>query len=131
MNKHKSLLLLLSYQWRSNSSYFVHPTVYISIKNLLLKIQWYRLLTETQEFLISEAANPKMYLRIGVLKICSKFTGEHTCRSPISINLQSNLIETALRHECSPVNCCIFSEHLFLGTPLCGCFCYLWLIIIN
>ena len=63
----------------------------------------------------------------------------------------SNFIEITLRHECFPVNCCIFleppflrtpatllkspfdmgvllyiccmfSEHLFLGTPLDGCF---------
>ena len=31
------------------------------------------------------------------LKICSKFTGEHPCRSAISI-------EIALRHGCPPVN---------------------------
>ena len=33
-----------------------------------------------------------------------------------------NFIEITLRHWCSPVNCCIFSEHLFLVTPLGGCF---------
>ena len=32
-----------------------------------------------------------------------------------------SFIEIALRHGCSPVNCCIFSEHLFLGTPLGDC----------
>ena len=37
----------------------------------------------------------------GVLKICSKFTGVHSCRSMI---------------------CCIFSEHLFLRTVLERCF---------
>ena len=30
----------------------------------------------------------------GVLKIYSKFTGEHPCRSVISIKLQSNFIES-------------------------------------
>ena len=45
-----------------------------------------------------------MFLGKGVLKICSKFTGEHPCRSAISIKLQSNFIEIALWHECSPVN---------------------------
>ena len=39
-----------------------------------------------------------------VLKICSKFTGEHPCRSVISIKLQSNFIEIPLWHACSPVN---------------------------
>ena len=45
-----------------------------------------------------------MFLRKGFLKICSKFTGEHPCRSAISIKLQSNFNEIALRHGCSPVN---------------------------
>ena len=40
----------------------------------------------------------------GVLKICSKFIGEHPYQSVISINLQSNFIEIVLRHGCSPVN---------------------------
>ena len=39
-----------------------------------------------------------------VLKICSKFTEEHPCRSTISLKFQSNCIEITLRHECSPVN---------------------------
>ena len=33
-----------------------------------------------------------------------KFTGEHPCQNAISIKLQSNFIETTLRHGCSPVN---------------------------
>ena len=32
---------------------------------------------------------PEELLRNDVLKICSKFTGEHPCRSAISIKLQS------------------------------------------
>ena len=40
----------------------------------------------------------------GVLKTCSKFTGEQTYRSVISINLLCNFIEITLRHGCSPVN---------------------------
>ena len=42
-----------------------------------------------------------MFLGKGVLKICSKCTGQQPCRSAIWINL---LIEIALRHGCSPVN---------------------------
>ena len=34
----------------------------------------------------------------------SKFSGEHPCRSAISIKLFYNCIEIALRHGCSPVN---------------------------
>ena len=48
--------------------------------------------------------HPEVFWRKGVLKICSKFTGEPTCRSAISIKLLSNFIEIALRHGCSPVN---------------------------
>ena len=42
-----------------------------------------------------------MFLRKDVLKMCSKFTGDHPCRSAISIKL---LIEIALRHGYSPEN---------------------------
>ena len=45
-----------------------------------------------------------MFLREGVLKICIKFTGEHSCRSATSIKLQSNFIEITLRRVCSHVN---------------------------
>ena len=42
-------------------------------------------------------------LRKSVLKLCSKFTREHPCRSVISILLLRNFIEITLRHWCSPV----------------------------
>ena len=45
-----------------------------------------------------------MFLGKAVLKICSKFTGEHPRRSVISIKLPSSFIEITLRHRCSPVN---------------------------
>ena len=45
------------------------------------------------------SSHPEVFLEKGVLKICSKFTGEHPCQSAISIN-----IDIALRHGCSPVN---------------------------
>ena len=60
-----------------------------------------------------------MCLVKGVLKIFSKFTGEHPCRSVISIKLLSNFIEVTLRHRYSPVNLL----HIFIGTPMEGCFC--------
>ena len=51
------------------------------------------------------SSRSEVFLGKAVLKICSKFTGEHPCRSAISIKLQkSNFIEIALRHGCSPVN---------------------------
>ena len=45
-----------------------------------------------------------MFFEKGVLKICSKFTGEHPCRSVISIKLLCNFIEIILLHGFCPVN---------------------------
>ena len=47
---------------------------------------------------------PEVLLGKGLLKICSKFTGEHPCRSMTSIKLLCNFIEIVLRHGFSPVN---------------------------
>ena len=58
----------------------------------------------------------EVFQRKSVLKICSKFTGKHPCRSAISIKLQSNFIEIALRHGCSPVNLLYIFRTPFLWT---------------
>ena len=50
------------------------------------------------------SSRPEVFLGKGVLKICSKVTGEHLCRSVILIKLLWNFIEITLRHWCSPVN---------------------------
>ena len=50
------------------------------------------------------SSHPEVFLVKGVLKICSKFTGEHPCQSVISIKLLCNFIEITLRQECSSVN---------------------------
>ena len=50
------------------------------------------------------SSHQEVFLGKGVLKTCSKFTGEHPCWSAISIKFQSNFIEIALRHGFSPVN---------------------------
>ena len=55
-----------------------------------------------------------LFLRKGVLKIYSKFTGEHPCPSVISI--------IAFWHDVLLQICCIFSEHFFLTTQLGSCF---------
>ena len=52
----------------------------------------------------SRSSCPQEFLRKGVLRICSKFTGQRPCRSVISIKLQNNFIEMILWHGCSPVN---------------------------
>ena len=53
---------------------------------------------------VYRTSHPEVLLVKGVLKICSKFTGEHPCRSGISIKLQSNFIEITIGHGCSAVN---------------------------
>ena len=45
-----------------------------------------------------------MFAEKGVLKICGKYTGEHSCQTVISIKLQSSFIEITLRLGYSPVN---------------------------
>ena len=50
------------------------------------------------------SSRPEVFLRKGILKICSKFIGEHPCRSAILLKITSNFIEIALRHGVSPVN---------------------------
>ena len=54
--------------------------------------------------LIFRSSHREVFLGKGVLKICSKFTGEHSCRSVISIKLLYNFIEITLRHGFPPVN---------------------------
>ena len=49
-----------------------------------------------------EAALQRCFLGKAVLKICSRFTGEHPWKNAILIKLHSNFIEIALRHRCSP-----------------------------
>ena len=49
------------------------------------------------------SSHPDVFFEEGVLKICSKFTGEHPCRSAISKKLLCKFFEIALRHGCSPV----------------------------
>ena len=81
--------------------------------NLLNEIEIKRyLLPSLREILILKqllpiscrSSHPELFLGKGVLKICSKFKGEHPCRSAISIKLQSNFTEITLRYGCSPVN---------------------------
>ena len=57
-----------------------------------------------QTSITNRSSHTEVYLGKDVLKICSKFIGEHPCRNPISIKLHSNFIENKLRHGCLPVN---------------------------
>ena len=44
-----------------------------------------------------------VFLGKAVLKLCTKFTGEHPCQNLISIKSQINFIEIALQHGSSSV----------------------------
>ena len=90
-----------------------------SISILNIPTYWFYFLSL---FRRQRSSRPEVFLGKVVLEICSKFTGEHPCRSAISIKLQSNFIEITLQHGCFPVICYIFPEHLFLRIPLDGCF---------
>ena len=72
-------------------------------------------------------SRPELFLVKGVLKIYSKFTGEHPCRSATSTKLKSNLIEIPLRHGCSTVNVLHISRTPFprnnSGCQLLNIFC--------
>ena len=61
-------------------------------------------ITWVDQFKIYNQPSTGVLTKKGVLKIRSKFTGEHSCRSTISIKLQSNFIEIALRYGCYVVN---------------------------
>ena len=64
-----------------------------------------------------QSSRPEVFLRKGVLKIHSKFTGERPCQSAISVKLQSNFIEITLRYGCSPVHLLyIFRAHFSRNT---------------
>ena len=65
----------------------------------MLRCRWWDFLCQS-----SGSSHPQLFLRKDVLKICSKFTGEHTSGSMISRQLLRNLIEMALWHGCSLVN---------------------------
>ena len=48
--------------------------------------------------ILFRSSPPEMFLGKGVLKICSKFTGEHPRLSMISIKLLCNLLKVAFQH---------------------------------
>ena len=63
----------------------------------------------------SASSHPEVFLRKGALKICTKFTGEHPCRSAILIKLHSNFLKMAPRHGWYPVNLLHIFRALFLN----------------
>ena len=76
------------------------PGFWISISRIS-KTRICKLIYNSTHF---RSSHLEVFLGKGVLKIWSKFTGEHLCQSVNSIKLQSNFIEITLRYGCSPVN---------------------------
>ena len=74
------------------------------VQNTFFYFFLYRLLLLVSYFCLSRRSYLEVFLAKGVLKIYSKLTGEHPCRSSISIKLQSNFTEITLRLECFPVH---------------------------
>ena len=77
--------------------------------SLIISTSFSNKISKTRDFYrkpspISRNSHPEVFLRKGVLKICSKFTRGHTFRSAISIKLICNCIKIALQHGCPPVN---------------------------
>ena len=75
----------------------------------LVRVHMSQYIDQTELYMIGyftqdRGSRPEVFLGKGVLKICSKFTEEHSCRSAISMKMQSSFIEIALRHGCSSVN---------------------------
>ena len=65
----------------------------------LLQLYYHRFKTE-ENFKKWQKQPPRGVLRKAVLKICSKFTGEHPCRSEISIKLFCKLEEKRRHWVC-------------------------------
>ena len=80
---------------------------------------------------ISRNSHPEVFLEKGVLKICSKFTGEHPCQSVISIKLLCNFIEITLRHGCSPVNSMHIFRTPFLKNPSGRLLLHIWHYLVS
>ena len=92
---------------------FFHITVII-LENDEEKLNTYRYSYEKFKLLFSgKHSHPKVFLD---LKICYKFTGEHPCRSAISINCFATL-QITLWHGCCLVNLLhVFRTALHINT---------------
>ena len=52
---------------------------------------------------VFRSSPPELFSGKGIQKMCCKFTGEHRCRSVISIKLFYKFVKITLQHGCSPV----------------------------
>ena len=119
-----STLMWCSNCWLWTSTYHVEsfsvsPLLFLGYCLNFVKVSW---ILSTYPKQLFRSSHPEVFLRKGALKKCSKFTGEHPCRSVTSVKLLWNFGMGVLLWIW-----CIFSEHLLLRIPLEGCF---WLFLI-
>ena len=127
---HGGVLLLVKLE--AKSSRFINctnGTKSCKASYLLILNQWWVNRAQEKKFInlvligLDRSSRPEVFLRKVVLRICSKFTGEYSCQSVISIKLLCNFIEIARRHGYSPVNLPHTLRTPFLRTLLDDCFC--------
>ena len=87
----------------NNLQVFYFKKIFTKIRKegKIQNITWKNSLEINQRFLwwsSFRSSRRELFLEKGVLKICSKFTGEYPCRSATSIKLLCNFIEIVLRH---------------------------------
>ena len=98
LNFHSEKFISMTQPWIPlASNNFLHKKFFRTLSNHELDSNFINTLTLIH-------CNPVVFCKTKVLKICSKFTGEHPCRNVILIKLLCNIIEITLRHGFSPVN---------------------------
>ena len=87
------------------ADFFTARCLDIRLWDLLYFICW----SSIHSIVIFRSSQQEVFFGKGVLKICSKFTGGHTCWSGISIKFLCKFIKITLWHGHSPVNL----QHIF------------------
>ena len=85
---------------------FRNNTAIKILKEYLERKLFLNVILETPHYYSSattRSSSPEIFLRKCVLKMRSKSTGEHPCRSVVSIKLLCNIIEITFQHGCSTV----------------------------
>ena len=82
---------------------YVKPVARKKLDTLVIHVETNELTKGVNTMKKVQKQSSRGVLRKSILKIYGKFTGEHPCRSAISIKLQRNFIEITLWHGCSPV----------------------------
>ena len=133
-----------SYRWQGQTFHHIHPN-YNGVLNKIPICRppfncWYKTVRSSSlamVFIVSEKyflsktlefpenvfrSGPPDVLGQKVLKICSKFTGEHPCWTVNWIKMHCNFMEIALQCGCFPVNLLDIFRTLLTKTLMKGCF---------